>query len=240
VKAGPGRGDAGAPAYGAQEEDVMDDATPDAREEPRSGPQGATVGAPGRVLVVFATRHGSTPEVAEAVAEELRAGGAEVDVRPAGLGGDLSRYSAVIVGAPMILGWHKDALRFIARHRAQLASMKTAYFVTAASLTETGEERIDGIPIVKDPWLAKPPKDPGRLSFRERYARPAKYLGKPLRKAPDVRPSSVAFLAGSLDLTKMNILEKAFVLLIVAATPGDSRNWEAIRAWARGLVPLLS
>ncbi len=215
----------------------MSDETPEVREEPRPAPAVGTVERP-RILVAFATKHGSTPEVAEAVAEELRAGGADVDVRPASLDGGLSGYQAVVLGAPMILGWHKDALRFIERHRSELATMTTAYFVTAASLTETGEERIDAVPIVKDPWLAKRPKDPARMSFRERYARPSEYLKKPFAKAPEVRPSSVAFFAGSLDLTNMNIFEKLFVMLVIGATPGDSRNWDAIRDWARGLLPL--
>lgn len=215
----------------------MGDVTPEAREEARPVAGVETVEGP-RILVVFATRHGSTPEVAEAVAEELRAGGAEVDVRPASLDGGLRGYRAVVLGAPMILGWHKDALRFIERHRYELATMTTVYFVMAVSLTETGEDHVDGVPIVKDPWLTKRPKDPAKLSFRERYARPSEYLKKPLKKAPEVRPSSVAFFAGSLDLTKMNLFEKLFVMLVIGATPGDSRNWEAIRAWARDLLPL--
>jgi menaquinone-dependent protoporphyrinogen oxidase len=215
----------------------MGDVTFEAGEEAEPAAEARTIERP-RILVAFATKHGSTPEVAEAVAEELRAGGADVDVRPASLDGNLSGYQAVVIGAPMILGWHKDALRFIERHRAELAAKTTVYFVMAASLTETGEERIDGIPIVKDPWLAKRPRDPARLSLRERYARPSEYLKKPFAKAPEVRPSSVAFFAGSVDLTKMNILEKLFVMLVIGATPGDSRNWDAIRDWARGLLPL--
>jgi menaquinone-dependent protoporphyrinogen oxidase len=215
----------------------MSDVTPETHEEPRPEAGVETVEQP-RILVAFATKHGSTPEVAEAVAEELRTGGAEVDVRPASLDGDLTRYRAVVLGAPMIFGWHKDALRFIERHRSELASMTTVYFVMAASLTETGEDRIDGIPIVKDPWLTKRPKDPARLGFRERYARPSEYLKKPFGKAPEVRPSSVAFFAGSLDLTRMNIFEKLFVTLVIGATPGDSRNWDAIRDWAKSLLPL--
>ncbi len=213
--------------------------TPEVREEPSAAPAAETV-AQARILVVFATRHGSTPEVAAAVAEELRAGGAEVDVRPASLDGDLGRYRAVVVAAPMIFGWHKDALRFIERNRGELATKTTVYLVMAASLTETGETSVEGIPIVKDPWLVKRPKDAAKLSFRERYARPSEYLKKPFKRAPGVRPSSVAFFAGSLDLTKMNILEKAFVMVMIGATPGDSRNWDAIRDWAHDLRPLLS
>lgn len=217
----------------------MGDVTLETREEAAAAAEAET-SERARILVVFATKHGSTPEVAQAVAEELRAGGAEVDVRPASLDGTLGKYRAVVIGAPMILGWHKDALRFVERHRTELATKRTAYFVMAASLTETGEETVEGVPIVKDPWLTKPPRDPARLRFRERYARPAKYLEKPFKKAPEVRPSSVAFFAGSLDLTKMNIFEKAFVMLVIGATPGDSRNWDFIRDWARDLAAQLA
>ena len=46
--------------------------------------------------------------------------------------------------------------------------------------------------------------------------------------------------AGSLDLTTMSLFDRLFVLLIVGATPGDGRNWKAIREWATGLPASLS
>ena len=206
-----------------------------------AGQRGTTAVDPGqRVLVVFATRHGSTAAVAEAIAEELRAAGLRTDVAPAASAGRPTDYDAVVVGGPMIMGWHKDALRYIARHRDALAARPTAYFITAMSLTETGVDRVDGVPIVTDPWLVKKPKDPARLNRRERYARPAHYLEKPFRQGPRVRPRSVAFFGGSLDLTTMNIFEKLFVMLVIGATPGDTRHWEAIRAWAKDLPALLT
>jgi len=193
-----------------------------------------------RILVVCATRHGSTVEVAAAIAEELRGAGADADVRPAPLGADPAAYDAVIVGGPMIMGWHKDALRYLARNREKLAAVPTAYFITAAALTGTGDDQVDGVPIVTDTWLAKAPRDPKKLRYKERHARPAHYLEKPLKAAPQVRPLSVAFFAGSLDLTTMSIFEKLFVMLVVGATPGDGRHWDAIREWARGLPALLT
>jgi menaquinone-dependent protoporphyrinogen oxidase len=198
------------------------------------------VGSTPHILLVCATRHGSTAEVAEAIAEELRGAGAVVDVRPAPLGADPSGYDAVVVGGPMIMGWHRDALRYLARNRDRLAALPTAYFITAAALTDTGDDAVDGVPIVKDTWLAKAPRDAQKLRRKERYARPAHYLEKPLKAAPQVRPLSVAFFAGSLDLTKMNLFEKIFVILAVGATPGDGRHWDAIREWARGLPALLT
>lgn len=188
-----------------------------------------------RFLVVYATRHGSTKGVAEAIAKELSAAGQEVDVRPASEMSEPSRYDAVVVGGPMIRGWHKDALRFVVKHRVELAARPTAFFITAASLTETGEDEVKGVPIVKDPWLAKRPRNNAKLGRKERYALPSHYLGDILAKVAPLRPRLAAFFAGSLDLTTMGFLDKLFVLLVVGAAPGDGRNWQAIREWARAL-----
>ena len=201
-----------------------------------SGPTTATAL---RVLLVYATRHGSTQDVADAVAEELRATGHEVDQRPAAEAPGPAGYDAVVVGGPMIMGWHRQAIRYVKTHRGELERLPMALFITAASLTDTGEAEVQGVPIVKDPWLAKAPRDAAKLRYKERYALPQHYLGAVLKKADPVRPRSVAFFAGSLDLTTMNVFEKLFVLLVVGATPGDGRNWKAIREWGAGLGSVL-
>jgi len=207
-----------------------------AGDAPRAGPTTVTAL---RILLVCATRHGSTVEVADAIAEELRAAGHEVDQRPAAEAPGPAGYDAVVVGGPMIMGWHRQAMRFVTKHRSDLERLPTALFITAASLTATGETAVQGVPIVTDPWLAKAPRDAAKLRRKERYALPRHYLGDVLKKAAPVRPRSVAFFAGSLDLTTMNLLEKAFVLLIIGATPGDGRNWKAIREWGAGLSEVL-
>ena len=184
---------------------------------------------------MYATRHGSTREVADAVAEELRAAFAEVDVREATSAPPPAGYDAVVVGGPMIMGWHKDAEKYLKRHRDQLARVPFALFVTAASLTEDGIDAVRGVPVAKDPWLVKKPRNADKLSRKERYALPSHYVGDILKACAPARPRSVAFFAGSLDLTTMNVFEKLFVLLVVGATPGDGRHFEFIREWAAGL-----
>ena len=135
----------------------------------------------------------------------------------------------------MIMGWHRDAVRYVKQHRQPLAALPTAFFITAASLTDTGEDEVRGVPIVKDPWLAKKPRDAGKLRRKERYALPSHYLGDILDACAPARPRAAAFFAGSLDLTTMNVLEKLFVLVVIGATPGDGRNFKAVREWAAGL-----
>ena len=89
------------------------------------------------VLVAYATRHGSTREVAEEIAATLRALGADVELReargapaPGGFArGQAGSWSLVVMGAPLYSGrWHRDAHRFLRRHRQDLAGVPVAVF----------------------------------------------------------------------------------------------------------------
>jgi menaquinone-dependent protoporphyrinogen IX oxidase len=215
--------------------DEPHDQPQEARSEPVAPAARAGVATGGRALLVYATRHGSTREVADTVAEELRAAFAEVDVREAKAAPGPSGYDAVVIGGPMIMGWHKDARKYVKRHKDQLAAVPFALFVTAASLTEDGVDAVQGMPIAKDPWLVKKPRNADKLTRKERYALPRHYIGDILKDCAPARPRSAAVFAGSLDLTTMNVFEKLFVLLVIGATPGDGRHYDFIREWAAGL-----
>ncbi len=58
----------------------------------------------GRMLVAYGTKHGSTIEVAEAIAAALRDSGHEVDVGPAADVRALDDYGAVVSAARSIWG----------------------------------------------------------------------------------------------------------------------------------------
>jgi menaquinone-dependent protoporphyrinogen oxidase len=192
-----------------------------------------------KILVTYATLSGSTAEVAEAIGETLGQEGAQVDVRPIKDVGDISDYEAAVVGGPMIMGWHREAKRFLKKHQGALSQMPVAYFVTALNLTKTSQESVNGVAIYCDPRLLKAPGNPDKLSFKENYATPSSYLAPVLNKAPKVKPVSVGFFGGKLDYGRLNILHMLFVMLIIQAQPGDHRNWEAIAAWAASLRPVL-
>ncbi len=193
-----------------------------------------------KILVAYTTDSGSTADVAQAIGEELRGDAVQVEVRRIEEVSSVEPYAAAVIGAPMILGWHKKAIKFIQTHQPALSGMPVAYFITAMSLTQTPQTEIAGTPIFVDGGLAKPPKDASRLGFKERYALPAHYLEPALKAAPQIRPVSVAYFGGKLNLFRLSWWAKLFVLIVIQATPGDYRNWTAIKEWAVALRQKLS
>ena len=83
-----------------------------------------------KVLVVHASRHGSTSEVAVRSAERIRAAGKDVDVRAArDARGALEGYELVVVGGAIYSGrWHTDAHRFLKRRHDELTHIPVAVF----------------------------------------------------------------------------------------------------------------
>jgi len=95
------------------------------------------------------------------------------------------------------------------------------------------------VPIYVDRELPKVPRNPGRLSFRENYATARNYLRPALRQAPAVKPVSVAFFGGKLELFRLKFFQMVFAMLVAGGKVGDFRHWEEIRGWAANLRPTL-
>lgn len=188
-----------------------------------------------RILVTYATMAGSTVEVAEVVAEELAKSGIQVDVLPISEIDSLDGYDGVVVGGPMIMGWHRAALRFLKKHRKAFERIPLAVFVLAMSLTQTGETSVEGFPVYVDEELPKPPANQERLSFRERYARLPNYLRPILKATRPYKPASIGVFGGRLEYGRLKWWAVLFAMLVIQAPAGDRRNWTAIRSWADGL-----
>ena len=88
------------------------------------------VGETSSILVAYATKHGSTREVAEAISATLREHGAQVESRPAReVRGSIGHADLVVLGGAIYSGrWHRDAHRFLKRHRKELLSVPVAIF----------------------------------------------------------------------------------------------------------------
>lgn len=94
-----------------------------------------------RVLVAYATKYGSTGEVAAEVARVLEEGGADValarmkDVR--GVGG----YDLVVLGAPLYMGrLLREGRAFLRRNRRTLEATRVAIFALGPVGDEEGVE----------------------------------------------------------------------------------------------------
>ena len=162
------------------------------------------------ILVAYATRYGSTQEVAEAIASALHDSGGAVDLKPLREVRSLEAYRAVVLGAPLFMfHLHKDALDFLSRHRKAIANLPVAVFVLGP---------------VHDPHDDKEWQD-SRLQ-----------LDKELVKFPWFSPLTIEIFGGKYDPTALRFPLKMFA---GAEPASDIRDWDAIRKWAESLAPRL-
>lgn len=163
------------------------------------------------VLIGYATRYGSTQEVAEVIAAALRDAGLTVDLQLLREVRSLDGYSAVVMGAALYMyRWHKDALNFLSRHRKALVERPVAVF----ALGPTHE------PLDEQEW-------------QDSRAQ----LDKELAKYPWFKPVALEMFGGKFDPESLRF---PINLLAGQEPASDIRNWDAIRAWASSLVEKLS
>ena len=163
------------------------------------------------VLVGYATRYGSTQEVAEAVAAALRKGGLEVDLQAVRQVRSLETYGAVVLGAPLFMfRLHKDARRFLSRHRKALTERPVAIFALGP---------------VHDPH--------DEAEWQDSRAQ----LDKELARHPWLTPVAIEVFGGKYDPEKLRFP----ISLFAGEEPAsDLRDWAAIRAWARDVAAKLA
>jgi menaquinone-dependent protoporphyrinogen oxidase len=162
------------------------------------------------ILVAYATRYGSTQEVAEAIAATLRDARLEVTVQPMREVHRIDEYDAVVLGAALYMHrWHTDARRFLLQHRAALTQRPVAVFVLGP---------------VRQPHDAQ--------EFGDARAQ----LDQELAKFPWLTPVALELFGGTFDPAKLRF---PLNVLAGKAPASDARDWVAIRAWASDLVARL-
>jgi menaquinone-dependent protoporphyrinogen oxidase len=81
------------------------------------------------VLVAYASKHSSTEEIAQRIAEAMREAGRAADARLASEVDDLSGYDAVVLGSAVYAKrWQRDARSFARRHARELQDMPVWLF----------------------------------------------------------------------------------------------------------------
>jgi menaquinone-dependent protoporphyrinogen oxidase len=168
-----------------------------------------------KILVTYASRSGSTAEIAEAIGKTLNQNGTQVDVLPMQAVKDLSAYHAVVAGSA-IRGskWLPEAMQFVQSHRGELARKRFATFTVCITLAMSNSDQYRQAVLG---WIA------------------------PVRAL--VMPMSEGLFAGRLDFTKLpmnfDTLKFRLVVALKIFPKEDRRDWKAIRAWAERIQPLL-
>jgi len=137
------------------------------------------------ILVTYATRYGSTQEVAESITIALSQAGFEVELQPLQDVKTLDSYGAVVLGAAIYNArWHPDAHKFLSQHQEALKQRPIAIFALgplstsdAAMLRSRRQldkelEKYSWLrPVAQEIFVGK--LDPSKLSFFDRLMSPA-------------------------------------------------------------------
>jgi menaquinone-dependent protoporphyrinogen oxidase len=170
-----------------------------------------------RVLVAYASRHGSTAGIADRIAERMRRVGVEADSVDMSQVDEIDGYDAYVVGsAAYMFHWMKEARSFVRRHRKVLA-YKPLWLFSSGPL---GNDLVD---------------DKGRDIFEA--SRPREFEEFKETLAP--MGEKVFFGAWDPSLPPVGMAER-FMKSLPAGTEGlptgDFRDWAAIEAFADEVV----
>jgi menaquinone-dependent protoporphyrinogen oxidase len=156
-----------------------------------------------RILVAYATRKGSTAEIAQAVGKELQSAGHHVDVAEAKTVSTLAGYHAVVIGAPVYMGkLEKDISNFVTKNRDLLSHMPLAAFAVGIAPVAPQIQPVD------------------------------KVLSELKKGLSPLQPVTLTVFAVMLDPEKMSFTERKLTGMMNIRTE-DFRDWSAIAAWAR-------
>lgn len=169
-----------------------------------------------KILVTYASRSGSTAEIAAAIGKSLSQNGIHVDIIPMQAVKDVSEYQAIVAGSAIRnRAWLPEAMEFVRAHRSELSQKRFATFTTSITLA---------------------------MSNSDQYRKAVSDWIQPVRA--QVRPVSEGLFAGRLDFSKLPFNWDTVKLRTVVAMgifpKEDRRDWQAINAWAENLYPLLS
>jgi len=154
-----------------------------------------------RILIAYATRTGSTVEIAAAIGKSLSEKGFSVDVEPVEDNPSPDGYQAVIMGSAIRMGsWLPEAVEYVEINQFVLERMPVALFTVHMLNTREDEE-----------------------SRNNRFA----YLSKirPLLNDPEE-----VYFEGKMDFSRLSFLDR-MIAKMVDAEEADHRDWERINNW---------
>lgn len=155
------------------------------------------------VLVAFASRRGSTREIAQRIAARLSAHGFAVHLDPLLGREDVHRFEAVVLGSAVYNGrWEDEAVGFVRRNAATLAERPLWTFSVGWQAHHRGLLR-------KESW-----SDAAGLAEFDRLLPPREHR----------------FFAGALAPDELPVRQRT-AFRLAGGRYGDFRDWPAIDQW---------
>jgi menaquinone-dependent protoporphyrinogen oxidase len=166
-----------------------------------------------KVLVAFASKHGSTKGIAQFIGEKLRQHGLDVDILDVTQVQNPGAYNAFVIGSALYMGhWMKEAKQFLDRNKAILSTRPIWLF----SSGPTGKERKDSR---------------GRDLLDASVSGPVD-LEKIEKGLSHIMDHRVFF--GAFDPKHLGFFSRQFFkspTIRNAAPTGDFRDWKEIEGW---------
>lgn len=164
-----------------------------------------------KVLIAYASKYGSTAEIAAEIGRTLEESGLSVEVRTVGSVHDLSAYRAAIIGSAVYAGsWMSDAVHLLENHEETLKGIPVWLFSSGPTGEGDPRDLLGG-------WL-----------FPEAI--------QPV--ADRIAPRDITLFAGKIDMERLNWGERLIIRAMKGNT-GDYRNWDAIKVWATSIAQTL-
>lgn len=171
-----------------------------------------------RVLVVYASKYGSTRDIAERIAETLNESGQEAEAVSAAKTRRLNGYDAYVIGSAVYMfSWLKEATDFVRRNTDLLKSKPVWLFSSGPLGTDT--------------------KDSQGREIRETTV-PKEIAA--FQAA--IQPRDHHVFWGAFDHTKLKFTHRMVYAMPAAKklfTEGDFRDWDEINAWAKSIAASL-
>ncbi|MBN1577691.1 MAG: flavodoxin domain-containing protein [Chitinispirillaceae bacterium] len=158
------------------------------------------------VLVLYATRGGSTREIAELIVKQLAASGMEAELLPVQAARSFDGCDTVVLGSAVRMGrLMPEMVRFVKKHKSRLSRYPVAAFAVCLSMKE---------------------ETPEQHTTAEAFLDPIR------REVPLI---SEGLFAGKMDYSKLDFFARLIVSKMVKAPEGDFTDRRKIEEWTEAL-----
>jgi menaquinone-dependent protoporphyrinogen oxidase len=162
-----------------------------------------------KILIAYASKSGTTRDIAQAIGKSLTDKGADASIQPVKSVASLDGIAAVVIGSGIRMGrWLPEAEDFVRKNETRLKQMPTAFFTVHLLHLDDGETS---------------------RAQRQAYTQAVRQI---------LTPKTEVFFSGRLEFARLTIFER-WISKAMKAQEQDLRDWNKIRTWAQGLCPTL-